>query len=215
MMARCSALRQGVTHISQPARTFFEKKCVRAVTFCRYDRLHNREPKMKEIDFRQDLLPLKDKIYRVGLRITLNAQEAEDLTQDTLVRAWTRRAELAGVKNLEAFCITICRNLALDRMARAENANQPLEAAGTEACDTAPGPDERLERDEKLQRVHQIFNALPERLRTALQLRDIEGLSYAEAAGAMELTEAAFKVTLHRARKAVKTQYEKIENYGL
>ena len=90
-----------------------------------------------------------------------------------------------------------------------------LEAAGTEACDTAPGPDERLERDEKLQRVHQIFNALPERLRTALQLRDIEGLSYAEAAGAMELTEAAFKVTLHRARKAVKTQYEKIENYGL
>lgn len=35
------------------------------------------------------------------------------------------------------------------------------------------------------------------------------------SAGAMELTEAAFKVTLHRARKAVKTQYEKIENYGL
>lgn len=160
MMARCSALRQGVTHNTARSHIFL-KKCVRAVTFCRYDRLHNREPKMKEIDFRQDLLPLKDKIYRVGLRITLNAQEAEDLTQDTLVRAWTRRAELAGVKNLEAFCITICRNLALDRMARAENANQPLEAAGTEACDTAPGPDERLERDEKLQRCTKYSTLCP------------------------------------------------------
>lgn len=49
---------------------------------------------MKPINFRQDLLPLKDKIYRVGLRITQNVQEAEDLTQDVLVKAWSRREEL-------------------------------------------------------------------------------------------------------------------------
>ena len=52
-------------------------------------------------------------------------------------------------------------------------------------------------------------------MRTALQLRDIEGMSYAEAAKAMDLSEDLFKVTLHRARKAIKTQYEKIENYAL
>ena len=62
---------------------------------------------MKPIDFRLDLLPLKDKIYRTGLRITLNAQEAEDLTQDTLIKAWNRRDELFLVENIEAFCITI------------------------------------------------------------------------------------------------------------
>jgi len=55
---------------------------------------------MKEIDFRRDLLPLKDKIYRTGLRITLNAQEAEDLTQDTLIKAWDRRDELSRVANI-------------------------------------------------------------------------------------------------------------------
>lgn len=170
---------------------------------------------MKQIDFKQDLLPLKDKIYRMGLRITLNAQEAEDLTQDTLIRAWNRRAELANVSNIEAFCITICRNLALDRIARHENANLSVEAEQADAIDATPSPEEQLERNDKLERIHRLFNALPERLRTALQLRDIEGMSYAEAAQCMNITEELFKVTLHRARKAIKTQYEKIENYGL
>ena len=170
---------------------------------------------MKQIDFRKDLLPLKDKIYRMGLRITLNAQEAEDLTQDTLIRAWNKRDELAQVANIEAFCIAICRNLTLDRVARCENANASLEAEAVNPYDNEPTPDEKLERDEKLKRVHQLFNALPERLRTALQLRDIEEMSYAEAAQTMNISEDLFKVTLHRARKAIKTQYEKIENYGL
>lgn len=170
---------------------------------------------MKQIDFRQDLLPLKDKIYRMGLRITLNAQEAEDLTQETLIRAWNKREELGHVANIEAFCITICRNLALDAMARKEQSNLSIENEQTDVFDSARTPEEQLEHDDKLSKVHRIFNNLPERLRTAVQLRDIEGMSYAEAATAMGITEDLFKVTLHRARKAIKTQYEKIDNYGL
>ena len=170
---------------------------------------------MKQIDFKQDLLPLKDKIYRMGLRITLNAQEAEDLTQDTLIKAWNQREQLAKVNNIEAFCITICRNMALDRVARCEHATLSVEAEQPETIDSALAPDEKLEQNDRLQRIHQLFNALPEKWRTALQLRDIEGLSYAEAAQCMNITEDAFKVTLHRARKAIKTQYEKIAHYGL
>lgn len=170
---------------------------------------------MKPIDFRKDLLPLKDKIYRMGLRLTLNTQEAEDLTQDTLIRAWSRREELAQVKSIEAYCITVCRNLALDRMARKENANRSLQTEDAETQDTARTPEEQLEHDERLHRVHELFCALPERQRTALQLRDIEGMTYAQAAEAMGTSEEAFKVTLHRARKTIKEQYEKIENYGL
>lgn len=170
---------------------------------------------MKQIDFRRDLLPLKDKIFRLALRITLNAPEAEDLTQDTLLRVWSKRAELAEVRSVEAYAMTVCRNLSLDRIAGREHGNLSIEAEQVETPDSTPGPDERLEREEKLQRVHRLFNALPERLRTALQLRDIEGLSYQEAAAAMDITEESFKVTLHRARKAIRTQYESIENYGL
>lgn len=105
--------------------------------------------------------------------------------------------------------------MALDRVARCEHATLSVEAEQPETIDSALAPDEKLEQNDRLQRIHQLFNALPEKLRTALQLRDIEGLSYAEAAQCMNITEDAFKVTLHRARKAIKTQYEKIENYGL
>lgn len=170
---------------------------------------------MKEIDFEHDLLPLKDKIYRLGLRLTLNAQEAEDLTQDTLLRAWDRRTEVARVASIEAWCITVCRNLALDRIARKEHGNESLEAGGTDAPDSTLTPQEQLERSEKLTSIDEIVNSLPPRQRTALQLRDIEGLSYREAAEAMQMTEDLFRVTLHRARQAVKTQYLKLEHYGL
>lgn len=170
---------------------------------------------MKPIDFRTDLLPLKDRIYRVALRITLNVPEAEDLTQDTLVRAWSKREELAEVGSIEAYCITVCRNLALDLIARKERATETLNEADTDPRDTALDPEERLVQDDRLQRVHQLFNQLPEMQRTALQLRDIEGLSYAEAAEALQISETLFKVTLHRARKALKTKYEKLENHGL
>ena len=52
---------------------------------------------MKEIDFRYDLLPLKNKLYRLALRITLDTAEAEDVTEDTLIRLWEKREALAEV----------------------------------------------------------------------------------------------------------------------
>ena len=170
---------------------------------------------MKPIDFRLDLLPLKDKIYRTGLRITLNAQEAEDLTQDTLLRVWSKRNDLQQVGSIEAYCLAVCRNLALDRMAKRENGNLSLEAEQTDAPDNARTPQEQMEHEEELKRIHQLFNRLPEKFRTALQLRDIEGMTYRQAAEAMNMTEELFKVTLHRARKNLRSDYEKDYRYGL
>lgn len=170
---------------------------------------------MKEIDFRRDLLPLKDKIYRLGLRLTGQIQEAEDITQDTLVKVWNIRAELGAINNLEAYCLTVCRRMALDLLARKEQSNLSLDEARHDTLDKGRNPEEEAAYKDRLARVNQLFNALPEKMKTAIQLRDIEGLTYKEAALAMETTEENFKVILHRARKTVKTQYEKIDNYGL
>ena len=54
---------------------------------------------MKEIDFRYDLLPLKNKLFRLALRITMDTAEAEDVTEDTLIRLWEKRDALAAVEN--------------------------------------------------------------------------------------------------------------------
>ncbi|MBR1801251.1 MAG: RNA polymerase sigma factor [Bacteroidaceae bacterium] len=171
---------------------------------------------MQEIDFRTVLLPLKDQLFRLALRITLDRAEAEDIVQDTLLRVWERRTELAGVVNsLEAYCLTVCRNLALDRKERKEAQNLSLEEGDRDAVDNAFSPQEQIERDERLQRVHRLFNQLPERQRSIIQLRDIEGKSYKEIAMVLGLTEDVVKVTLFRARQRIRQQYEKIDAYGL
>ena len=170
---------------------------------------------MQDIDFRYDLLPLKNKLFRLALRITLDSAEAEDVTSDTLIKVWNKREELRGVESIEAYCMTVCRNLALDRHEKKEAQNLSLEANEIDAADNSFTPDEQLERDEKLRKVHELFNQLPERQRTIMQLRDIEEKSYREIATIMGVSEEVVKVTLFRARQAIRKQYEKIENYGL
>lgn len=170
---------------------------------------------MQDIDFRYDLLPLKNKLFRLALRITLDSAEAEDVTSDTLIKVWNKREELKGVESIEAYCMTVCRNLALDRHEKKEAQNLSLEANEIDAADNSFTPDEQLERDEKLRKVHELFNQLPERQRTIIQLRDIEEKPYREIATIMGVSEEVVKVTLFRARQAIRKQYDKIENYGL
>lgn len=170
---------------------------------------------MKKISFRDDVLPLKNKLYRLALRITLDTAEAEDIVQDTLIKVWNKREDFGEIESIEAFSLTVCRNLALDRIAKKEAQNIRLDDAQDETLDTASTPYEKLTHEEGLALVHKLFNALPEKQRTIIQLRDIEGKSYKEIATILNLTEDQVKVTLFRTRQRIKQQYEKIENYGL
>lgn len=167
---------------------------------------------MKEIDFQYDLLPLKDKLFRVALRITLDRPEAEDVVEDTLVKVWERRASLSEVENLELYCLTICRNLALDRAQSLRAQHLSLDDTH-EATDHTPLPDEQMEQQQRLQLVQQLFERLPEKQRTALQLRDIEGKTYQQVAEVMHITEADVKVTLHRARMSLKAQLTELKGH--
>ena len=70
---------------------------------------------MQEISFRNDILPLKDKLFRLALRITSDRAEAEDVVQETLIRVWNKRDEWTQFGSVEAYCLTVARNLAIDR----------------------------------------------------------------------------------------------------
>lgn len=90
---------------------------------------------MKEISFRNDVLPLKDKLFRLALRITLNREEAEDIVQDTLIKVWNSRDKWQQLDSIEAYSLTIARNLSLDRIKKMENQNGSLEDEKTERPD--------------------------------------------------------------------------------
>ncbi|CDA77290.1 sigma-70 region 2 [Bacteroides sp. CAG:530] len=169
---------------------------------------------MKEISFRNDILPLKDKLYRLALRITLDSAEAEDIVQDTMIRVWNKRDEWAQFNSIEAFCLTVARNLAIDRSQKSEAQNIELTTETQEMSDGST-PERQLERSEQMDLVRKLINELPEKQRTIIQLRDIEEKSYKEIADVMQLTEDQVKVTLFRARQRIKAKYNEIQSYGL
>ena len=115
---------------------------------------------MKKLSFRDDVLPLKDKIFRLALRITLSRAEAEDIVQDVLIKVWNRRDDLAEVDSIEAYSLTVCRNLSLDRLQRKENDNVNLDDAPPTEADDAP-PDLQMIRNERIDNIKRLIERLP------------------------------------------------------
>lgn len=169
---------------------------------------------MKKLSFRDDVLPLKDKIFRLALRITLSRAEAEDIVQDVLIKVWNRRDDLAEVDSIEAYSLTVCRNLSLDRLQRKENDNVNLDDAPPTEADDAP-PDLQMIRNERIDNIKWLIERLPIPQRAAMQLRDMEGKTYKEISAITGQTEEQVKVNIFRARQYIRKQIEKIENYGL
>lgn len=169
---------------------------------------------MQEISFRNDILPLKDKLYRLALRITLNSAEAEDVVQETMIRVWNRREEWQQFDSIEAYCLTVTKNLAIDRSQQKEAQNVELTPETQETPD-ASSPYDQLVNEERMNIIHQLVNNLPEKQRIVMQLRDIEGKSYKEISEILQLTEEQVKVNLFRARQKVRQRFTEIEEYGL
>jgi RNA polymerase sigma-70 factor (ECF subfamily) len=171
---------------------------------------------MQEVSFRTHVLPLKNKLFRLAFRITLNSGEAEDVVQDTMIRVWNNRDQWQEIESIEAYCLTVCRNLALDRSAKKDAQTLELPSEDSETTGSnAPTPHDEFVRQERLQLVHNLLNELPEAQRTILHLRDIEGRSYKEIATIMNATEDWVKVNLFRARQKIRQQYKEIDEYGL
>ena len=155
---------------------------------------------MKKISFRNDVLPLKNQLFRLALRITLNNAESEDIVQDTLIKVWNRRDSWDEIESIEAFSLTICRNLALDRIKKQENRNDKLDEESTERPDDTSNPYEQMLQKDRIELIHKLVDSLPEKQRSCMQLRDFEGKSYKDIADVLGITEEQVKVNMFRAR---------------
>lgn len=169
---------------------------------------------MQELSFRNDILPLKDKLFRLALRITFDRAEAEDVVQETLIRVWNKRDEWTQFGSMEAYCLTVAKNLAIDRSEKKDAQTVELTSEMEQASE-ASSPYEKLVNKERMTLVHRLMNELPEKQRQIMQFRDIEGKSYKEIAVLLNLTEEQVKVNLFRARQKVKQKFIDIEGYGL
>lgn len=158
----------------------------------------------QKVDFTRDILPLKNILFRTALRITMNREESEDIVQDTLLKLWERRTEMSKINNLEAFAICAVRNLALDRLALHQNKVISLNEDLHDTEDNHPSAYDNIINNERTNRIHNLINQLPEKQRTAIQLRDIEGKSYKEIADIMGISESDVKINIYRGRDFLK-----------
>lgn len=157
------------------------------------------------IDFNKDVIPLSNKLYRLALRMVHNEAEAQDITQETLIRLWLRRATLNAAADAEALGLTVCLNLAKDALSRAGRNYEQIDNMDENfAPDSSQNAIDALTANDRRNLIREIINRLPPRQRAVVQLRDIEGKSYREIAELMQLTEEQVKVTLFRARQSMK-----------
>jgi RNA polymerase sigma-70 factor (ECF subfamily) len=150
---------------------------------------------------RMDVIGLLGPLRRYARSLARNESHAEDLVQDTLVRAYERRSSFRSGGNLRVWLLSILHNTFIDHRRRHLAEFRRLEQAAVLA-DTIALPEQ--ESRVRLQQVQAAFMSLPDEQRAALHLVAIEGLSYQEAADALKIPIGTLMSRLGRARATLR-----------
>lgn len=144
-----------------------------------------------------------DRIYRLAVGLLHEPAEAEDVVQESFVKALTNLDGFEGRSGMGTWLYRVAYNAAMDRLRRrgrervAESDDVPLPRS---LVDWSATPEALLLDSEAREALDAATDTLSAPLRAVFILRDVEGLSTTEAAQALEITESAAKVRLHRAR---------------
>ncbi|KEO90728.1 hypothetical protein EH31_06725 [Erythrobacter longus] len=165
--------------------------------------------KREEAAFREVIVEHSPILHRIAYRMIGEAQEAEDIVQEAMLRLWDNAPKLSqnaqGSINLGAWLKRVTVNLALDRIRLAKR------IAGNEVPeqeDGAPLSDARIVESEQVSLARAMITQLPENQRAAIVLTYYEEMPNSEAAEAMDLNIKAFESLLYRARTALRNAYE-------
>ena|SRR5438105_4560014 len=154
------------------------------------------------------------RVYRLARAIVRNEADAEDIAQETYLRAFQHLSQFEGRSKFSTWLLRIALHEALARKhenARFEDLDEIAESAAPRS-DPARSPEQIAARGEINDVVKQAIDELPPTLRTVVMLREIEGMSSAEAAEILEISEDNVNVRLHRAKAVLRQKL--IERVG-
>ena len=159
--------------------------------------------------FKQLLLPLYPRLQRVALRLLGNVEDAEDMVQEVYMKLWSRRDALPDVKDVEAYCVTLTKNMCIDRLRIAEADKADVDEVPTMLVAT-DDVEAQVERHDAVEQVKQIIEALPEHQQQVITLRDMEDCSFEEIVEQTGLTAVNIRMLLSRARKTIRERLKKL-----
>jgi len=164
-------------------------------------------------EFKEEVFTLKDKLFRFSKSILLDELEAQDVTQDVLMKLWEMRNKLQAYKSIEALAMTTTRNMSLDK-ARKKNVRYRNDSALKENI-VAVDFQNPTENKETGAIIKTAIAQLDEPQRTIMHLRDVEELSFDEMVPLVGMSVETLRVNLSRARKKVREEIRKVMNYGI
>ncbi|MBK1878621.1 sigma-70 family RNA polymerase sigma factor [Pelagicoccus mobilis] len=152
-----------------------------------------------------------DKVYGQALRMTKSEEDAKDVAQLTWVKVWKKLSSFRGDSAFTSWLYRITTFTALDLIRKRNNSRESaseqefLENAANNEASPVASPEQvrNLERKELQSRIEDALAKLPEKLSTALQLREIEGLTYEEIATELQVKTGTVMSRLFNARKTI------------
>ncbi len=168
---------------------------------------------MKQADFVSLVVPFKDKVFRLAKRLLVSREEAEDATQEILLKLWKHKEKIGEYNNVEAFSMTMTKNFCLDRLKSKQAQN--LKIVHSNYTDNNTSLQQQLEARDSIEWVSKIMEDLPEQQKIIVQLRDIEHYDFTEIAKMLDMNETAIRVSLSRARKTIREKLNNTHSYGI
>jgi RNA polymerase sigma-70 factor, ECF subfamily len=168
---------------------------------------------MTQSEFLNIILPFKDKVFRLAKRLLVSQEEAEDATQEILLKLWNKKEQIRDYKNVEAFSMTMTKNFCLDKL-KSKHA-QNLKIVHNNYQDNNVSLQKQIELNDSLSWVSKLMEELPEQQKIIIQLRDIEQYDFNEISEMLDMNETAIRVALSRARKTLREKLTKTHSYGI
>lgn len=168
---------------------------------------------MQQSEFLNIVMPFKDKLFRMAKRLLVSTEEAEDATQEILLKLWAKNSAIGTYKNVEAFAMTMTKNLCLDRLKSKQAGN--LKLVHSNYTDESTSLQKQVEAVDSVSWVQKIMEELPEQQKMVLQLRDVEEYDFDEIAEMLDMKPTAVRVALSRARKIVREKLLQKHSYGI
>ncbi len=168
---------------------------------------------MNQLEFTKLILPFQDKLYRLAKRILISTDEAEDATQEVVLKLWTNKNKIKEYTNVEAYSMMMIKNYCFDKLKA--KSTQNLKLVHSNYTDTTTVLDQQIEAKNSVEWVSKLIEELPEKQKLILQLRDIEQFTLEEIAKMLEINNTAVRVNLSRARKAIRKKLIQTHNYGV
>ena len=154
------------------------------------------------------------KVFNVAYKFVGGHEEAEDLAQEIFLKVFRSLDTFDRRANFQTWLISVSRNLCIDhyRARRKERAaiNRDIDASTLSPVSRDPGPLAALEQRDRVSLLRQALTGLPETLRTAVLMRDIQQFSYQEIAVALQLPEGTVKSRINRGRSELARQIRRL-----